>query len=322
MPDNTQAKKRKTKTQDGSDLLEGEQPKEQAQQYDNSLKALFGDEAPSIVSQLLAGAVVTGEKNVEIDRSKLKADLVYQMTYDGVPAILNLELQTSAEQKIEQRLLQYHAGLHAKHDKPVLSVIIYPFKTTVPQPPYTVGTPNEVFLALHYKVICLWELDADPVVKNQVYCLYTLLPGMKGARPALLQQAIEEMTRHYTRQELGHRLIRFLLIMRRATVMSEEEKQEVEEVLRMQYAYDYFIDENPDVQERIAKKEAETAIKTKQDVILSMLNMRFPLLEVQAQSVIRNIQDLQQLDTLFKQVFQASDAQVVRTLLKLPTHDT
>ena len=141
------------------------------------------------------------------------------------------------------------------------------------------------------------------------------------------------MGKHYTRQELGHRLIRFRLILRRATIMSEEEKQEVEEVLRMQYAYDYFIDENPDVQERIAKRSAEAAAKaaakaaaeatakTQQRAVLSVLSARFPLLEVQAQDIVRNIQDSQQLDTLLKQIALANDAQEVRTLLKLPMHD-
>lgn len=195
-----------------------------------------------------------------------------------------------------------------------------------------VGTPNELFLALHYKSICLWELDAEPIVKHHIICLYTLLPAMKGAGADLLQQALREMSQHYTRQQLGHRLIRFQLIMRRTRTMSEQEKQKVEEELRMQYNYDYFIDENPLVQERIEKAEAKAIARGeaigqargeargKQNAILSLLNLRFPALEDQAQSAIHNIQDLQQLETLFKQMVLAADEQEARLqLFKLPT---
>ncbi len=165
--------------------------------------------------------------------------------------------------------------------------------------------------------------------------MYTLLPAMKGARANLLKQALREMNQHYTRQQLGHRLIRFQLIMRRARTMSEQEKQEVEEELRMQYSYDYFIDENPLVQERIeqaearaiargeaigeARGEARGRIEEKQNAILSLLSLRFPSLEDQAQSIIRNIQDLQHLDELFKQMLLAGDEHEVRLLLKSPT---
>src|SRR5690348_9522849 len=305
MQDNTQAKKRKSKTQEN-------EHKTQPHEYDNTLKALFGDEAPQIVPNLLPGAILVSEKNIEIDRSKLRVDLAYLIWYDGKEAILNLELQTSAEATVHTRLLQYHAVLHAQHGKPVVSVIIYPFETTVPKSPYEVRTTNDLLLALHYKTICLWELDADPIVKNRVYCLYTVLPAMKGAKATLLKQALSEMVEHYPRHQLGHRLIRFHRIMRRATVMSEEEKQEVEEELYMHYGYDEFIDDNPVVLERIEKKSAEAAAKVvakaaaeaaaeatakatvkakteeKQSGILSLLSLRFPVLEPQAQSVVQN----------------------------------
>ncbi len=315
---NTQGKQSKSKSQENKH-------KTQPHEYDNTLKGLFDDEAPQIVANLLPGAVLMSEKNIEIDRSKLRVDLAYHILYDGEEAILNLELQTKAEANLHKRVLQYHAVLHAQHGKPVINVIIYPFETAVPTPPYEVRTAKECLSALYYKTICLWELDADPIVKNRVYCLYTVLPAMKGAKAELLKQALHEMVEHYPRHQLGHRLIRFHRIMRRATVMSEEEKQEVEEELYMYYGYDEFIDDNPVVLERIEKRSAEAAAKAaakaKQEAILSLLSLRFPSLEARAQSVVQNCQDLQQLDTLFKQLVLAGDEQEARMLLKLPVAD-
>jgi hypothetical protein len=41
----------------------------QAQEYDNTLKALFGNEAAEILPRLVPGTVLHDEKNIEIDRN-------------------------------------------------------------------------------------------------------------------------------------------------------------------------------------------------------------------------------------------------------------
>ena len=55
----------------------------QAQPYDNMLKVLFGSEAGEILPRLIPGTVIHDEKNIEIDRSQLKADLVFRVQYRG-----------------------------------------------------------------------------------------------------------------------------------------------------------------------------------------------------------------------------------------------
>ena len=113
----------------------------ESQPYDSLLKMLFGDKASEIIPNLLPGAELLGdprdeEQNVEIDRSTLRADLVFRILYYGILGILNLELETRPDSGMQRRLHQYHAELHAKFEVPVLSAILYPFKCAVPQPPY------------------------------------------------------------------------------------------------------------------------------------------------------------------------------------------
>ena len=134
---------------------------------------------------------------------------------------------------MEYRVLQYHTGLRAKHKVPVLSVIIYLFKCSVQQPPYEEKCGDELFLAFHPKVICLWELDAQPIVKKHIMSLYILLPTMRGAKADLLSQALKEMAQCYSRQQLDRRIMWFGFIMSRATTMSDQDKQIVEEELRI-----------------------------------------------------------------------------------------
>ncbi len=69
------------------------------QEFDNTLKALFGKEAREIIPRLVPGTEVVDDKNIEIDRTILKADLVYNVMRNGIPHILDMELQTGAGQR-------------------------------------------------------------------------------------------------------------------------------------------------------------------------------------------------------------------------------
>ncbi len=299
----------------------------QSQPYDSMLKALLGDEASEIIPNLLPGAELLGvpsdeERNIEINRSTLKADLVFRIRYKREPAILNLELQTEADADMERRLLQYHAGLHAKHKVPILSVVIYPFQCNVRRPPYEEKCGDEIFLTFHPKVVCLWELDAQPIVRDHILSLYVLLPTMKGAEANLLSQALKEMAQRYTRQQLDNRVIWFGWIMRRSTTMSDEDKQIVEEELRMQYHYDELIDTNPLVLERVARGEARGEARGKieglREAIIKILGKRFPALQAQVRQTIASIQDAKMLEELIDQLLVASDEREASTLLNLP----
>src|SRR5207248_10636883 len=163
------------------------------QPYDSALKSLLGDEVAEILPNLLPGAEYLGEQNIEIDRTTLRADLVYNIRYRGALHILNMELQTDADEDMPLRMLKYHVGLYDKHRIPVISMVMYPFETSIPESPFQEMSGEEVFLVLYYKVLPLWRLDAQQFVRDHVVCMYTLLPAMKGANVPLLLQAIEEM---------------------------------------------------------------------------------------------------------------------------------
>src|SRR5712692_2508552 len=94
----------------------------------------MGAEAAEILPHLLPEAVYINEENIEIDRTTLRTDLVYRIEYQGELSILDLELQTDADPDMPLRMLKYHVGLYDKHRIPVISVVLYPFKTSIPQP--------------------------------------------------------------------------------------------------------------------------------------------------------------------------------------------
>src|SRR5207248_9915564 len=94
------------------------------QPYDHALKSLMGDRAAEIIPQLLPEAELVSEKNVEIKRELLRADLVYLIQYNGEAHILNLELQSNADSQMARRILLYHVELHLEYELPVISVVL------------------------------------------------------------------------------------------------------------------------------------------------------------------------------------------------------
>jgi predicted transposase YdaD len=298
--------------------------------YDQTLKSLFAHEIAKILPLLLPGAEFLSESNIEIDRTIVKADLLFWARYKGQVILVNMELQSNRDDTIEQRLLMYHACFHYKYNVPVLSIILYPFKTKVPTPPYREMSGEEILLMFEYQVLILWQMDARTYIERHYVYFYTLLPAMEHANVPLLKQALQEMREYYPdNKEFGHHLTRFNTIMLKSSTLTPEQKEEMKEVLKTVYKYDMFIDENPDVQERIersraqamaegeVKGRAEGEAKGMQQLILASIKNRFPKLPVQAQPVIEQIQDTQKLEKLFLQLASATTEDEVCKLLNI-----
>src|SRR5690348_10203321 len=205
----------------GGNLVEQERS---GQIYDETLKSLFGHEIAEILPILLPGVEYIRESNIEIDRTIVKADLLFWARYKGRLHLVNMELQSNRDDTIERRLLMYHACFHYKHEVPVLSIILYPYKTTFPSPPYRETGGDGTLLTFEYQVLILWQMDARTFVQQHHVCFYTLLPAMEHASVPLLKQALSEMRQYYPdNKQFGHHLTRFNTIMLRSSTMTDEQ---------------------------------------------------------------------------------------------------
>ena len=295
----------------------------ESQPYDRALKSLLGDEVAEILPNLLPGSEFIDEHNIEIDRTTLKADLVYNIRYRSQPHILNMELQTGSDSDMAIRMLLYHVGLHAKHSRPVISMVIYPFETSIPQSPFRETSGEEDLLVFHYRILPLWKLDAWQFVRDRVVCMYMLLPAMKGANAPMLVQAIQEMKDRYKEPQLGHHLIRFRTILRRSKTLSEQDKQEVEVQL---HTYDSLLDQDPYFQEEKALERTlgrtegiyEGRVQELQQMLLEVVEERYPSLVGLTQQKIKQNLRLEVLRHLVKEIISAPDEATVRKLLNIP----
>src|SRR3989440_949734 len=270
----------------------------------------MGDRAAEIIPQLLPEAELVSEENIEIKRELLRADLVYLVQYKGKAHILNLELQTNADSEMAFRMLLYHVELHLHYRLPVISVVLYLFEASVVEPPFReTGGDEEEILTLHYRVIALWTLDAREYVQKRIVGMYTFLPGMKGANAPLLLQAIKDMEQRFARPQFVRHLRRFKRILQRSSMLSAQDKQIVE--AHMDIHYDSLVDEDPEVQERVAKGKVEMA----QKMVADLVEARFPALSELAQERVTLIRNTGALSQLIKQVGTVPDEATARWLL-------
>jgi len=141
---------------------------------------------------------------------------------------------------------------------------------------------------------------------------------MSGATAPLLIQALREMVQYYEREELKHHLIRFRDMLQRTKTMARQDKRLVEEELLMLREYDFFIDENPLVKKRMAKKLKEGEAKGVRKSILTIIKLRYPSLEALAKQKLGKVGDIEKLNAVLSQVATASSEADVRQVLDPP----
>ncbi len=277
----------------------------QIPEYDCTLKALFGEEAAEILPILLPGTQLLSDHNIEIDRSQMRADLVYNILYTGLPHILNMELQTDEDKKMHLRLLQYHVHLLEKYDKPVLSVVLYPFERHIPIPPYIEMSGDKALLIYHYQAIALYTLEAEKFRREETHCMYSLLPAMHGANPQMLIQTLHDMKQCYPREKLRHHLDRFWKMLQKSITIQPEGKRQVEMEMKMQF--DWFIDTVPEVIERVEQAGLQGKLETLRWTIVQSIRLRFPTLIDFAQVQVEKLTTQPQLESLVLDLLQVSD---------------
>jgi len=318
------------------------------QPYDGALKGLFEKHATLIIPYLLpmvrleatpliededdeaeektekenkAEKKEGAELNIEINRSTLKADLLYRAFYNLDRIILIVELQTKHDPDLQRRLMAYHGSLHLKYNKPVFILVIYVFEEGPEDLTYhDTCDDGNILASIYPKVIRLRDLDSEQIVREHQIPLYALLPSTKKPEVQLLKQALQEMHEYHNKQDLSEHLIWFQSILGRTKTISKKEKQIIEEVLKVQYQIDPLIRENPTVvsiaAEAEARGEARGKIEGLQEAILELASESLPALVVsQIQRTITFSQNIEQLKKFHRQIARVSDEQEALALL-------
>src|SRR5579859_2003285 len=212
---------------------ENKQQETQTTVYDTTLKDIIKQQVRDILPVLLPGAIYESTVNVELIRPTLRADKAFRIWHQGEEKILNVEFESGFDEDMPARLLLYNALLYRDHRLPVISLIVYPFRTKMATPPLQILSSGKDILIFHFSVLPLFLEDAERYVTEHILCMYPLLPTMKGANQQLIKQAIDELATLYRDDEvtLAQQIIWMELLLERTTTISKKEKQKVREVL-------------------------------------------------------------------------------------------
>jgi hypothetical protein len=306
----------------------------QQQEYDSTLKGLFVAYAAFILPLLIEGVQFIEALDVEQLPPARRVDRVFKVWYHGEIHILHLEFETSSNaSEIMARLLVYHALLHQKYHLPVLSVIIYPFPTSVAISPFVEKSKSGEILIFHFHTLPLWELHVEDFVKNHAVWLYPLLPTMQGLTDGLLLQVMQEMVEYYQarNEEVSKQFLWMSILLRRSETIPEEEKLRMEKELEM---YDPLFEQDPWVQRKVAEAEtrgeargkaeaearerAETEAKEAealQKTVVVLVKSRYPRLASLARENVVLIKNPIELSSMVKQVALAPDETTTRFVI-------
>jgi predicted transposase YdaD len=141
-----------------------------AKQFDSTLKQILDDYAPDLIAWLARlyrypdGPIVT--LNPEIDTVQVAADKVFR--FPGDTGLLHLEIQSSWDGELPDRMLEYNVFLHRRERVPVRSVAILLRRdanaSTVTGQLIRRLVDGSLVLHFEYAVVRVWELSADELL--------------------------------------------------------------------------------------------------------------------------------------------------------------
>ncbi len=158
-----------------------------AKPWDEAMKRVVAASPQAFVDWLFPGGqfieLVTTELPKQTEEP-LRSDNCLAMELEGKPCIVHLEIQSTADSEMPERLLEY--GLRIIRNDPqhrsVYSCVIYVRKVNnVPQPPLVWEYPNGFEnLRYHYGSIELAALEPEVILETRQTGLLPLLPLTKG----------------------------------------------------------------------------------------------------------------------------------------------
>jgi len=179
---------RSNKTKEPQSTVQDEEQQNQSQIYDTSMKELVDRQVKDIVPVLLPGAIYKSTLNIEIVKPVMRTDKAYIIMYKGREHILHLEFESGSNLRMGARMSAYNSVLHLEYNLPVISILIYLFKTKIVVSPFMVEGGDGTITTFNFYVIPLFLLEAKRYVREHITCMYPLIPTIKGATHRFCKQ--------------------------------------------------------------------------------------------------------------------------------------
>ncbi len=278
--------------------------------WDNSLKTFISENAQDFASWVLKGVQVKRKLLTEFKIRTIEADSLLEVTLDGLEdteneakMLLHFEIQSTRDQDIGQRMLEYSFEAQHEHHLPVLSCVIYLRDVgEVPQPPlrWQLPTGREV-LWFDYLSI---ELSKIPTAELRDTGLMGLMPLLILTKDGATHQIMEEVIAVLEAAE-NIELLSVTKLLAGLVFTSDEDHQWIERIFAM---YNDALEQTPTYQ-KLVKKGFEKGLEALRQAVVDVVQERFPEIAAFAQKQVEGMEDTTLLRRL---IVKMSAAQTVQ----------
>jgi hypothetical protein len=295
---------------------------QQFQLYDSSFKDWISQQAPAILPVLLPGAIYEQTLDVEIARPPMRVDKIFKVLYYGEEHVLHVEFESGYDNQLKSRLLVYNASLYHDHHLPVLTIVMYPFRTTVAKSPLRILSQKKPILTFLFKTLPLFTLDAEEIVRQRHACMYPLIPAMKKANANLMYQVMQELTEIYRddKETLRQHYICMQVLLSRTRTITRAEKVKIKERLHM---FQELFDGSPLIQEirKVSHDQGreegiQQGIQNLQVLLIEAVQAKYPDLAEFARQQASHFNKPENLNRILLQIMNAPDANTVHGILE------
>jgi len=156
-----------------------------AQDYDRTMKRLTSTFAADYVQLALGGApalvepLQITEQDKELPSLAREVDFAARVTRQGQEGILLLEFQTAWEADVPRRMADYTLRLHLRYGLPVYPVVAVLRPGGRLRCSWSMQAWGQQVARCRFRVLRVWQLEAEQVITQRQQGLYPLLPLMR-----------------------------------------------------------------------------------------------------------------------------------------------
>jgi len=250
--------------------------------WDSMMKRLVRRYAKHFVRWLVAEAVFVRALDIELQNQQLFADALLEVMLHGTSALLHIEFQAYDDPDMATRLLEYNVLASRQYGHlPVYSYVIYLRRAgEVAESPLVRGFPTgEDVHHFFFGVIKLWEVPAEFLLQAEwlgVLPLVTLTKG--GKRPEVVKEMIDQLVLVEEYDLLAIARVVGGLVFKTEPELEWFRKRfsMFQDILRESWVYQEIVEEG------VEKGREEGRIQEQREMLLKLIQIRFPELEALA----------------------------------------
>jgi len=291
--------------------------------WDDSLKVFINDNAQDFATWILKGAQVTRKLLTEFKIRTIEADSLLEVTLDGLDVtwdeaklLLHIEIQSTKDPKIGERLLEYSFEAQREHQLPVLSCVIYLRDVgEVPQPPLQWKLPSgRDVLWFDYVSIELGRISAEELRQVGLIGLLPLLILTKdGATRQVMEEVIEKLE--------AARKVELLSVTKLLAELVFTSQEDLEWIERIFAMHSDIFAQTPTYQRLVKQgreegleQGREEGIEALRQTLVDVVQEHFPEIVAFAQKQVEGMEDL----TLLRQlIVKMSTTQTIQEAIQL-----